>query len=131
MVHINQPVNNQFQTKPHSKSLVEFVIEGMKEKKASDITVMDVSDLTTLTDYFVICSGNSETQNKAISDSIEEEVLKQTGEKPWKKEGIQARKWIILDFINVVVHVMSIDKRQFYSIERVWNDARITRIENE
>ena len=131
MVHINQPVNNQFQTKPDSKSLVEFVIEGMKEKKASDITVMDVSDLTTLTDYFVICSGNSETQNKAISDSIEEEVLKQTGEKPWKKEGIQARKWIILDFINVVVHVMSIDKRQFYSIERVWNDARITRIENE
>jgi ribosome-associated protein len=103
----------------------------MKEKKASDITVMDVSDLTTLTDYFVICSGNSDTQNKAISDSIEEEVLKQTGEKPWKKEGIQARNWIILDFINIVVHVMSKEKRQFYSIERVWNDARITHIENE
>jgi ribosome-associated protein len=131
MVNINQPANDQFQTKPDSKSLVELVVEGMKEKKASDITVMDVSDLTTLTDYFVICSGNSDTQNKAISDSIEEEVLKQTGEKPWKKEGIQARNWIILDFINIVVHVMSKEKRQFYSIERVWNDARITHIENE
>ena len=131
MVNINQPANEQFQTKPDSKSLVELVIEGMKEKKASDITVMDVSDLTTLTDYFVICSGNSDTQNKAISDSIEEEVLKQTGEKPWKKEGIQARNWIILDFINIVVHIMSKEKRQFYSIERVWNDARITHIENE
>lgn len=131
MVNINQPANDQFHTKPDSKSLVELVVEGMKEKKASDITVMDVSDLTTLTDYFVICSGNSDTQNKAISDSIEEEVLKQTGEKPWKKEGIQARNWIILDFINIVVHVMSKEKRQFYSIERVWNDARITHIENE
>ena len=131
MVNINQPANDQFQTKPDSKSLVELVVEGMKEKKASDITVMDVSDLTTLTDYFVICSGNSDTQNKAISDSIEEEVLKQTGEKPWKKEGIQARNWTILDFINIVVHVMSKEKRQFYSIERVWNDARITHIENE
>ena len=130
MVNINQPTNDQFQTKP-DKDLVELVVEGMKEKKASDITVMDVSDLTTLTDYFVICSGNSDTQNKAISDSIEEEVLKQTGEKPWKKEGIQARNWIILDFINIVVHVMSKEKRQFYSIERVWNDARITHIENE
>lgn len=131
MVNINQPANDQFQTKPDSKSLVELVVEGMKEKKASDITVMDVSDLTTLTDYFVICSGNSDTQNKAISNSIEEEVLKQTGEKPWKKEGIQARNWIILDYINIVVHIMSKEKRQFYSIERVWNDARITHIENE
>lgn len=131
MVEINQPANDQFQTKTDSKSLVELVIEGMKEKKAIDITVMDVSDLTTLTDYFVICSGTSDTQIKAIADSVEEEVLKNTREKPWKKEGIQARNWIILDFINIVVHVMSKDKREFYSIERVWNDARITYIENE
>ncbi len=131
MVEIKKPANDQFQTKPDSKNLVELVIEGMKEKKALDITVMDVSDLTTLTDYFVICSGSSDTQIKAIADSVEEQVLKLTGEKPWKKEGIQARNWIILDFINIVVHVMSKEKREFYSIERVWNDARVTYIDNE
>ena len=131
MVEINQPTNDQFQAKPNSKTLVELVIKGMGAKKALDITVMDVSDLTTLTDYFVICSGTSDTQIKAIADSIEEEILKNTGEKAWKKEGVQARNWIILDFINIVVHVMSKEKRDFYSIERVWNDARITYIDGE
>ena len=131
MVEINQPTNDQFQAKPNSKTLVELVIKGMGAKKALDITVMDVSDLTTLTDYFVICSGTSDTQIKAIADSIEEEILKNTGEKAWKKEGVQARNWIILDFINIIVHVMSKEKRDFYSIERVWNDARITYIDGE
>jgi len=131
MVQIKETANDQFQTKPDSKSLVEMVIEGMKEKKATKITVMDVSDLTTLTDYFVICSGTSDTQIKAIADSVEEEIRKNTGEKPWKKEGIQSRNWIILDFINIVVHVMSREKRDFYSIESVWNDARITYIDDE
>jgi ribosome-associated protein len=131
MVEINQPTNDQFQAKPDSKTLVELVIKGMGAKKALDITVMDVSDLTTLTDYFVICSGTSDTQIKAIADSIEEEILKNTGEKAWKKEGVQARNWIILDFINIIVHVMSKEKRDFYSIERVWNDARITYIDGE
>lgn len=131
MVEINQPTNDQFQAKPDSKTLVELVIKGMGAKKALDITVMDVSDLTTLTDYFVICIGTSDTQIKAIADSIEEEILKNTGEKAWKKEGVQARNWIILDFINIIVHVMSKEKRDFYSIERVWNDARITYIDGE
>ena len=92
---------------------------------------MDVSDLTTLTDFFVICSGTSDTQVKAISDSVEDELLEQAGEKPWKKEGLEGRTWIILDFINIVVHVMIKDKRDHYGIERVWNDARITYIDND
>ena len=131
MTQIEQPVNDQFEAKPDSKSLVEHVIEGMKKRKAVDITVMDVSDLTTLTDFFVICSGTSDTQVKAISDSVEEELLEKASEKPWKKEGLGGRTWIILDFINIVVHVMIKDKRDHYGIERVWNDARITYIENE
>lgn len=131
MEQIKAPANNQFNATPDSKSLVEMVIEGIKKKKGFDITVMDVSDLTTLTDYFVICSGNSDTQIKAISDSIEEEVLEQSGEKPWKREGMEGRTWIILDFINIVVHIMSKEKREFYNIERIWNDARITYLPND
>ncbi|RNC83734.1 MAG: ribosome silencing factor [Balneola sp.] len=132
MTDINQPGNNQFiDANPDSKNLVEIIIEGLRKRKAQDIVVLDVSELTTLTDYFVICSGNSDTQIKAIADSVEEELLEQTGEKAWKKEGLQARSWIILDFINTVVHIMSKEKREFYSIERMWNDAKITYIENE
>lgn len=131
MTEIKKPANDQFEAKPDSKTLVEHVIEGLKKRKAKDITILDVSDLTTLTDYFVICSGTSETQIKAIADSVEDEVREQTGEKAWKKEGLEARSWIILDFINAVVHVMSQEKRDFYNIERMWNDAKVTYIENE
>ena len=131
MDEIKEPANDQFKATPDSKTLVDLVIEGMKNRKATDITVMDVSDLTTLTDYFVVCNGNSDTQIKAIADSVEDEILKHTSEKPWKKEGMEGRTWIILDFINIVVHVMSREKREFYSIERIWNDARVTYIENE
>lgn len=132
MAKIKKPTNNQFiDTKPDSKNLVEMIVEGLKKKKAQDIVILDVSELTTLTDYFVICSGNSDTQIKAIADSVEDELLELAGEKAWKKEGLQARSWIILDFINTVVHVMSREKREFYDIERMWNDAKVTHIENE
>lgn len=131
MTDIKKPANDQFEAKPDSKTLVEHIVEGLQKRKAKDITILDVSDLTTLTDYFVIASGTSETQIKAIADSVEDEVREKTGEKAWKKEGLQARSWIILDFINIVVHVMSQEKRDFYNLERMWNDAKVTYIENE
>lgn len=132
MTKIKQPSNTQFiDAEPESNNLVDIIIEGLRKRKAQDIVVLDVSGLTTLTDYFVICSGNSDTQIKAIADSVEEELLEQVKEKAWKKEGLQARSWIILDYINTVVHVMSREKREFYDIERMWNDAKITRLPNE
>ena len=132
MASIKKPSNNQFiEAKPDSKTLVEIIIEGLKKKKAQDIVILDVSDLTTLTDYFVVANGNSDTQIKAIADSVEEELLEKAGEKAWKKEGLQAKSWIILDFINTVVHVLSKEKRAFYEIERMWNDAKVTYIDNE
>ncbi|MFV1883518.1 MAG: ribosome silencing factor [Balneola sp.] len=132
MTDIKKPANNQFiEAKPGSNELVELIIEGLRKRKAQDIVILDVSELTTLTDYFVVCSGNSDTQIKAIADSVEEELLEKAGEKAWKKEGLQARSWIILDFINTVVHVMSREKREFYNIEQMWNDAKVTYIENE
>lgn len=132
MTKIKQPSNTQFiDAEPESNNLVDIIIEGLRKRKAQDIVVLDVSGLTTLTDYFVICSGNSDTQIKAIADSVEEELLEQVKEKAWKKEGLQARSWIILDYINTVVHVMSREKREFYDIERMWNDAKITRLLNE
>lgn len=135
MPDIKKPNNKQFQnaysdSEPDSKALVEIITEALLSKKGKDITVLDVSELTTLTDFFVVCHGNSDVQVKALADAVTEDVKKQTGENVWKKEGLNARSWVILDYVNIVVHVMSKEKRDFYGIERMWNDAKVTHIED-
>ena len=79
-------------------------------------------------DYFVICSGNSDTQIDAISESIEEQVQKATNQKPWKREGREQREWILIDYVDVVVHIFNKEKRKFYGLEELWGDARIQRL---
>lgn len=111
--------------------VIDVITEALLSKKANDITVLDVSDLTTLAEYFVICHGNSDVQVKALADAVEEDVLNKCSEKSWRKEGGSSRAWIILDYVNIVVHVMSEEKRKYYDIERMWNDAKITHIKDE
>jgi ribosome-associated protein len=89
-----------------------------------------VRGLTTLTDYFIVCHGTSDTQIGALASSVSQKTKKELGEAEWKKEGLEARRWIILDYVNVVVHIFSQEKREFYGIERMWNDAEITKIED-
>jgi ribosome-associated protein len=78
----------------------------------------------------VVCHGTSDTQIKALAGSVIEKVKEKTGENVWKKEGLDARRWVILDYVNVVVHIFSEEKRQFYGIERMWSDADISEIED-
>lgn len=130
------PNNKQF-TNAYSEddlkpsAIVDVITESLLSKKANDITVLDVSELTTLAEYFVVCHGNSDVQVKALADAVEEDVLEKCSEKAWRKEGGTGRSWMILDFVNIVVHVMSEEKRKFYEIERLWNDAKITHIKDE
>ncbi len=113
-----------------AEQLSKVIIKGMEEKKASDIVVMDLRNIkNTVTDFFVICSGSSDTQLDAIADSIEEEVFKSGQENPWKSEGKSSRQWILVDYVNVVAHIFLKDKRQFYGLEDLWGDAKVTRIE--
>src|SRR5699024_10813159 len=98
------------------KRLVEVITQALQERKGKEITIMDLSQLTTLTDFFVICHGTSDVQIKALSDSVEESVRENIGEKAWKKEGLQGRSWVILDYVNTVVHIMSKEKRDFYGL---------------
>lgn len=113
-----------------SNELSDLVVQGMLEKKASDVVVMDLRSVkNAVADYFVICSGNSDTQIDAISDSVEEFVHKATRQNPWKREGKQNREWIIIDYIDVVAHVFNKEKRDYYALEELWGDAEITRIE--
>jgi len=112
-----------------SKELADIVVNGMAEKKASDIIILDLRDVkNAISDFFVICSANSDTQIDAISDSVEEEVYKATQANPWKKEGKTNKEWILIDYVDVVAHIFKKDKREFYSLEELWGDAKITEV---
>lgn len=113
-----------------SSLLINTIKEGLLEKKAKDIVLLDVRELTTLTDFFMVCHGTSETQIRALANSVTNKVKEELEENVWRKEGMDARRWIILDYVDVVVHIFSEEKRQFYGIERMWNDAVRTEIED-
>ena len=113
----------------NSETLSGVIVKGMQEKKASDIVVMDLRKIkNAVADFFVICSGNSDKQLDAISDSIDAEVFKKLQENPWHTEGKNNKEWMLLDYINVVAHVFRKDRREFYALERLWGDADITEI---
>lgn len=115
-----------------TEQLRDLVVKGMQEKKAQDIVVMDLRHVkNAITDYFVICSGNSDTQIDAIAGSIEEEILKVSRVFPMNREGKMNREWILLDYVDVVVHVFKKDRRTFYDLEQLWGDAEMTWIDNE
>ena len=113
-----------------SEELCRLVVEGMLEKKAVNIVVMDLRAVkNAITDYFVICSGNSETQIDAIATSVEEEIYKKAQIHAWQKEGKENREWILIDYVDVVAHVFRKDRRVFYDLEALWGDAEIKMIE--
>ena len=114
----------------HSEKLSQYIVKGMQEKKAADIVVMDLRKVrNAVADFFVICSGSSDKQLDAIADSIDDEVYKGLKENPWHAEGKNNKEWMLLDYSNVVAHIFKKDRRNFYSLEKLWGDAEITEIE--
>lgn len=117
-------------TKKQTNGLLDSIIDGMQEKKAKNITILDLNKIENrIADFFVICDADSTTHVNAIADSIEEVVLKQTGEKPFHSEGQQNSEWILIDYINIVVHVFMRETREYYNIEGLWGDAEIKTID--
>lgn len=114
----------------NSKELAFKIADLILQKKGSRVIVMDLRNLTTVTDYFVICSVISDTQVKAIADFIKSET-KKIDERPWHNEGIANLSWVLLDFVNVVVHIFLEDTRKFYNLEGLWADAEITEVKDE
>jgi len=114
-----------------SETLSEVIVKGMQEKKATDIVVLDMRKLkNAVADYFIVCSGNSDKQLDAITQSIDEEVFKTLKENPKHVEGKNNKEWMLLDYFDVVAHVFRKDRRQYYALEKLWGDAEITEIEN-
>lgn len=115
----------------NSEKLSEAIVLGMQEKKGFDIVVLDLRKVkNAVADFFVICSGNSDKQLDAISESIDEFVFKKVKENPWHSEGKSNKEWMLLDYINVVAHVFKKEKRNFYALEKLWGDAEITEIKD-
>lgn len=101
---------------------MQLAVRHLDKKKARDIRVLKVSDVTLLADYFVICSAPSTTQVKALGDSLEE-AMAEAGEQLLKKEGKQGLNWILLDYSDVIVHIFYQETREFYGLEKLWADA--------
>lgn len=110
--------------------LLANIIKGIEDVKGADIDVLDLRDIeNTVCDYFVVCNGNSNTQVAAISNSIQRAVSKELHEKPWHVEGLENAEWVLMDYVNIVVHIFQKHVREFYNIESLWGDAKITTIQ--
>lgn len=107
--------------------LITEIIKGIEEVKGQNITLLDLRDIeNTVCDYFIICDGTSNTQVSAISGSIQKSVSKKIKEKPWHIEGESNAEWILMDYVNVVVHIFQKSTREYYNLEELWGDAKIT-----
>jgi ribosome-associated protein len=114
----------------NNDQLIAHIIKGIEEVKGNDIDILDLREIeNTVCDYFIICNGNSNTQVNAIVNSIQKTVSKSLKDKPWHIEGSDNAEWILMDYVNVVVHVFQKHIREYYDIESLWGDAKITSIE--
>ena len=111
--------------------LVNGVIKGLKDRKAKEIVVMDLRNIGgVVSDFFIVCQGDSSTQVEGIARSVEETVLIECGENPEHIEGVKNALWVLIDYISVVVHIFQPEQRSYYGIERLWADAEIRDIES-
>ena len=112
-----------------AKELAQHAAKLAQTKKAKDIVVLDLNGLSDVTNYFVVCTGESDTQVKAIADAIDDGT-REKNSKVWRKEGFDNLQWVLLDYVDVVVHVFQPKTREYYDIERLWGDAPLERIED-
>lgn len=112
-----------------TEKLVKAIIEGIQEKKGSGITVVDLSGIDgAICNRFVICQGNSPTQIEAIADEVTESARIKAGEKPVNISGLRQAQWVAMDYTDVIVHIFLPETREFYNLEKLWMDAKLTEI---
>ena len=110
-----------------SSNLVDIIINSIQEKKGNDLISLDLRNTEgAICDNFIICHGNSNTQVRAMAEFVIEEVKKVEGSNPWNKEGFANMQWILLDYVDVVVHIFQLEAREFYDVEGMWADAEVT-----
>jgi ribosome-associated protein len=112
-------------TKLLAKKAAQFALT----RKAHEVVVLDLRGLTSMADYFVICSADSDTHARAVGDAVDE-GMDSLGDRAWHKEGYRDGNWVLLDFVDIVVHVFHRETRQFYNLEKLWGDAPSEQIED-
>ena len=113
------------------EELIHKIVESIQDTKGEDVMIFDLSGIeNSVAETFVICSGNSNTQVAAIAGNIEKKVRNDLKERPWHVEGTENAMWDLVDYVSVVVHIFQKQIREYYDIEELWGDAKITKIEN-
>ena len=116
--------------KSSADQLIAVILSGIEDVKGKEINILDLREIeNTVCDYFIICEGTSNTQVNAIVNSIQKKVSKELKDKPWHIEGSDNAEWVLMDYVNVVVHVFQKHIREYYDIESLWGDAKTTVIE--
>ena len=114
-----------------TKELVNIITRGIQEKKGQDIVITDMAGIEgAICQYFIICQGNSPTQVDAIADSIEEFTLREASEKPVRVIGRDYSRWVAMDYTDVLVHILIPEMREYYNLEKLWEDAQLERLPN-
>jgi len=119
------------ESKTSADELIALIIQGIDEVKGHNVNLLDLREIeNTVCDYFIVCNGTSNTHVNAIVGSIQKTVSKAIKDKPWHVEGEDNAEWVLMDYVNVVVHVFQKQVREFYDIEGLWGDAKFTTIES-
>jgi ribosome-associated protein len=107
-----------------NSKLFKIIINAIRQKKGENIVSLDLRKIQeAVADFFIVCEASSTVQVKAIADAIEAEVKSDAGESPYRHEGYQAMQWILIDYVNIVVHIFQPETRKFYKLEEMWNDG--------
>ncbi|NKB70635.1 MAG: ribosome silencing factor [Candidatus Latescibacteria bacterium] len=117
-------------TTAESSVLIEHIVEALQSKKGLDILLMDLRASTDTVDYFILCSGTSELHVKSLAEEVSGQ-LKLVGLPPWQVEGYKERNWVLIDCVDIAVHIFRQETREFYALERLWGDAECTRYEDD
>lgn len=113
-----------------TKEIALYAAKALSDKKGLGIQLLDVAEITTLAEYFLICTGTSNTHVNTLCDAVEEAVVDQMEEPLLHREGHRSGTWVLLDFGSLIVHVFTEETRKFYDLERLWNDAKIVPLDN-
>ncbi len=107
-----------------NSKLFKTIISAIRQKKGENIVSLDLRKIhEAVADFFIVCEASSNVQVRAIADAVETEVKKSTGELPYRHEGYQALQWVLIDYVNIVVHIFQPETRKFYKLEEMWNDG--------
>ena len=112
-------------------TLAQHAVDAIMDKKGQDVIVMDMRGISGVADLFVVCTGDSDVQIRAIAEAVVMRIREACDERPWHKEGLDHLQWVLLDYVDLVVHIFNPEKRTFYSLERLWGDAPVEHVDGD